>query len=88
MKRYVSIEREESEQGETQGGLFVFSKNIPVFGKVLHVKWSYEDSLLVKLDQLIFDFENDIYLNCTYMRPSTSTLLEMFWKLEMIHMKF
>lgn len=81
MKRYVSIEREESEQGETQVGLFVFSKNIPVFGKVLHVKWSYEDSLLVKLDQLIFDFENDIYLNCTYVHEteyfySTRNVLE------------
>ena len=35
MKGYVSIEREGSEQGETQGDLFVFSKKI--FGRVLHV---------------------------------------------------
>ena len=54
------------------GGLVCFFKK-NIWKGITCCTWSYEDGLLFKLDKIFFGFENDIYLICPYMRPSTST---------------
>ena len=55
------------------GGLCIFLKPNVAKG-ISEVDWDeFEDGIVLKLDKTFFGFVQDIFLVCTYIRPSTSS---------------
>ena len=57
------------------GGLVVFIHSSIVTG-VTEVDWDWEDGICLNLDHEYFNFQNDIYLLCTYIKPKNSSRMD------------
>ena len=54
------------------GGMCVFVKK-EIWAGVTEIDWDFEDGLLFLLKSTFFSFQEDLYLMCPYVRPSTSS---------------
>ena len=54
------------------GGMCVFVKR-EIWSGVTEIDWDFEDGLLFLLEAKFFNFPENVYLICPYVKPSTST---------------